>query len=92
MNCVKIVIDCGGNLSGTCYVTISKGNGCAMTRHIANFYLLGMLLVLMITLWTGARGASIGEVFSLALLAWPASFFVLVARDRVSRILVSQKE
>jgi len=59
-----------------------------MAKHIANFYLLGILLVFMITLWTGARGASIAEVFSLALLAWPAAFFVLVARDRASRIFI----
>lgn len=63
-----------------------------MAKHIANFYLLGILLALLITLWTGGRGAPVTEVFSMALLAWPASFFVLVARDRAARIFIRQEE
>ena len=57
-----------------------------MAKHVLNFYLLAMLLGFMITLWTGSRGAPLAEVFAMTLLAWPAAFFVLLARDRAERI------
>jgi hypothetical protein len=63
-----------------------------MTRKIATFYLLAMLLSFMITLWVGARGASVAEVFSLALLAWPGAFFVMLARDRATRLLIRHEK
>ena len=62
-----------------------------MAKHIATFYLLALLLGFMITLWTGSRGAPLHEVFSMALLAWPAAFFVMLARDRAARIRLQRR-
>ena len=62
-----------------------------MTKLILNFYLLAILLSFLITLWTGARGAPVTQIFSMALLAWPAAFFVMVARDRARRILIRDR-
>lgn len=57
-----------------------------MFRSIATFYLLGIVLCFALTIYAGASGASFVQVFSVAILAWPASFFLLLLNRQVARI------
>ena len=59
-----------------------------MLRKIGEFYLTAMALIVVITVYLAAQGQSQFEITLLALLAWPMSALVLVARNRVARILL----
>lgn len=59
-----------------------------MLRKVAQFYLLAMILVFAITLIVGSGPAADNHVriVMLALLAWPLSGLILLARSKVQRL------
>jgi|GEM_PF-6680466 len=57
-----------------------------MIRNVAEFYLWGMVLSFVITLWVGASGADYGKVFMLATLSWPLALLLMLAKSRAHLI------
>lgn len=59
-----------------------------MLRKVAQFYLLAMILVFAITLIVGSGPAAENhvQIVMLALLAWPLSALILLARSKVQRL------
>jgi hypothetical protein len=60
--------------------------GVVVIRKVAEFYLWGMGLSFIITLWIGANGAEHFDVFLFAMLAWPLSFLLLVVKTTRARL------
>lgn len=58
----------------------------SLTRRTAEFYLLAMTLVFLITLWLAAKGAQHHEIFFYALLGWPTAALFMLAANRYHRI------
>lgn len=57
-----------------------------MFRQVAAFYLWGMGLTLLITMYLGAQGATFAQVMPLAMLSWPAAFLILLVKNKARKI------
>ena len=61
-----------------------------MIRRIAEFYLWGMALSFVITLYVGSTTASTTQVFLFAMLSWPLAFFLVIAKRSAGLIRARQ--
>lgn len=57
-----------------------------MFRKVAAFYLWGMGLSLLITMYLGAQGAGFAEVMPMAMLSWPAAFLIMLVGNKARKI------
>ncbi|NNU79131.1 hypothetical protein HMH01_01650 [Halovulum dunhuangense] len=60
-----------------------------MLRKLGEFYLIAIALIVAITIVLAGSGLSQTEITMFAMLAWPCSALVMLARRRLARIVAT---